>query len=178
MTIASACFISLKSSQLWMDEFSGQRTLRVCLSAWLSSWSTVGVNSVKGGKQTQSALRSDLWSQAAVKETLWGRKMVCFPAKWLHLRRDSRVSPLTEHGHLKWWRLRCQNLSSTCLATTESQYVVLWQNSILHASCIQYGPYHLYIVLAITIQNVKMFYTNRKLYITCLSQTATLESYR
>lgn len=50
---------------------------------WLLYRGTVPADFVKGGKQTQSALRCELWSQASVEETLWSRKMMCFPAKWL-----------------------------------------------------------------------------------------------
>lgn len=61
-----------------------------CLKAFSCEWKslercTVRVDFVKGGKRTQSALKCELWSQAAVKETLWSRKMMHFPAKWLRV---------------------------------------------------------------------------------------------
>lgn len=80
----------LKREHAYTKDLNSARVVQKGLKAFSCEWKrsdrcTARVDFVKGGKRTQSALKCELWSQAAGKETLWSRKMMCFPAKWLRV---------------------------------------------------------------------------------------------
>ena len=100
----------------------------VCADGWM-----VRVDVVKGKKQSRSALECEPWSQAAVKEALWSRKTMCFPAKWLPVSGRSPERVFAQNTdpdwNPKWWRRRFLRLSLTLQLLRVS---VLSQDQMIH----------------------------------------------